>query len=93
MRGSYPIKSTPRGGWIAAFCEPHEDTIHIHVRDTGPGVPAEMVQTIFDPFVQVRDTSGRDTTRQGAGPGISRQRAPSVSAPHRSARTAVRSAS
>ena len=29
------------------------DTVEIHVRDGGPGIPEKMLQSIFDPFVRV----------------------------------------
>jgi signal transduction histidine kinase len=38
------------------------------IRDTGPGIPADRVDAIFEPFVQVED--GRGGPRQGTGLGL-----------------------
>ena len=40
--------------------------LRICVRDTGIGIPSEKIGTIFDPFVQVDDSS----TRQQGGTGL-----------------------
>lgn len=39
------------------------------VSDRGPGVPADMLDTIFQPFARVEST-GRDATAQGTGLGL-----------------------
>jgi PAS domain S-box-containing protein len=64
------IKFTPAGGRIEVRCDAADDRVRIRVADTGSGIPAEMVQKIFDPFVQVRDTPTRDSSRQGVGLGL-----------------------
>lgn len=64
------IKFTPAGGRIEVTCEADEEWVRVRVRDTGRGVPADMIQKIFDPFVQVRDTQDRDPSRQGVGLGL-----------------------
>jgi two-component system sensor histidine kinase CpxA len=40
----------------------------IRIRDYGPGVPAEMLPRLFEPFVRVDDA--RDRTRGGYGLGL-----------------------
>ena len=64
------VKFTPAGGRVELTCEAGDEWVRIRVRDTGSGIPAEMVQKIFDPFVQVRDTPTRDSSRQGVGLGL-----------------------
>ena len=65
------IKFTERGSvTVAAHCSsgPHEARIMLRfdVRDTGVGIPADRVHTLFKPFSQV-DAS---TTRRYGGTGL-----------------------
>jgi signal transduction histidine kinase len=61
------IKFTPRGGLISLECDNGGDLIHIHVRDTGIGIPSDKLDAIFEPFVQIRSRSG---TMGGTGLGL-----------------------
>jgi PAS domain S-box-containing protein len=64
------IKFTPRDGAIAIRCERiDDDRVRIHVRDTGVGITAEQLQSIFEPFVQVNSTSVAQVDR-GVGLGL-----------------------
>ena len=67
---SNAVKFTPEEGRIEVVGEEAGGWASIRVRDTGRGIPVEMVQRIFDPFVQVRDGGGRDSSRQGVGLGL-----------------------
>lgn len=63
------IKFTANDGSIRMSCNADETSVRIVVTDTGRGIPADRIHTIFDAFVQVRD--GRDTDgRQGVGLGL-----------------------
>jgi signal transduction histidine kinase len=62
------VKFTETGGGITLSAEPTGDAIAIRVRDTGVGIPAERLGTIFDPFVQ--GGRGADEARQGVGLGL-----------------------
>jgi signal transduction histidine kinase len=64
------IKFTPPSGRIEICCRREGEWVHVRVRDTGRGIPEEMTQKIFDPFVQVRDPLGRDSSRLGVGLGL-----------------------
>jgi two-component system, LuxR family, sensor kinase FixL len=64
------IKFTPAGGRIEISAERAGEWAQIRVRDNGLGIPAEMTQKIFDPFVQLRDPHGADASRQGVGLGL-----------------------
>jgi signal transduction histidine kinase len=59
------VKFTKQGG-ITLRADQDEDEVHIQVIDTGIGVPAEKLESIFEAFSQV-DTS---TTRQTGGTGL-----------------------
>lgn len=71
---SNAIKFTPRGGQVVVQCHylppkanngnPNSRVLHISVADTGPGIPAENLQAIFDRFFQVNSDG------QGTGIGL-----------------------
>ncbi len=61
------IKFTQSGGAIALECAAHGDEIHIHVRDTGIGIPPNKLDAIFEPFVQIR---ARGAAIGGTGLGL-----------------------
>ena len=43
-------------------------TVQIHVRDSGPGIPADKLEVIFEPFVQLERSL--TTPSEGAGLGL-----------------------
>ncbi|MGE0642739.1 MAG: response regulator [Nitrospira sp.] len=64
------IKFTPPGGHVTVACElPNERTATIFVRDTGPGIPPEHLDKIFDTFFRI--TQGQRTAPKGLGLGLS----------------------
>jgi PAS domain S-box-containing protein len=63
------IKFTPRGGQVSVQCENLNQQILIHVRDSGCGIPAEQLQRVFDPFVQV-ERQRVATQQRGVGLGL-----------------------
>jgi PAS domain S-box-containing protein len=66
---SNAVKYTPPGGRITWTCSAADDRVRLTIRDTGDGIPADRLQDIFEPFVQV----GRGFARpvEGAGLGLS----------------------
>jgi len=69
---SNALKFTERGGRIALECTPSESTVEIEVRDSGIGIPADQLERIFEPFVQVRADLTRTAEGTGLGLAISR---------------------
>ncbi|MDQ6887648.1 MAG: ATP-binding protein [Gemmatimonadota bacterium] len=67
------VKFTDRGGEITVSCEVDGDTMLLRVSDTGVGIPADKIDTIFDPFVQVDQRPNQ--MNQGVGLGLSISRA------------------
>jgi signal transduction histidine kinase len=63
------IKFTDPGGRIRVECGATETEVRIAVEDTGVGVPADRLQSIFEPFVQVDRQRGEDG-RHGVGLGL-----------------------
>jgi signal transduction histidine kinase len=59
------IKFTPAGGRVVLSARPHEVEVVFSVADTGPGIPQEHLDHLFDRFWQAR---GSD--RRGVGLGL-----------------------
>jgi signal transduction histidine kinase len=60
-------KYTPRGGTIWLSAERAGDQAVVSVRDTGIGIPASALSTVFDMFSQVDRTVERSTGGLGIG--------------------------
>jgi signal transduction histidine kinase len=65
---SNAVKFTPEGGVVTLTCSLGGDAVMAVVHDTGPGIPEDKQEMIFDPFVQL----GRSLTsaHEGAGLGL-----------------------
>ena len=66
------VKYTPAGGAISVGVDCEPEKVRIHVRDTGPGIPEEKQQMIFQPFVQLGSTTEATASGVGLGLAISR---------------------
>jgi signal transduction histidine kinase len=62
------IRYTPRGSTVDVRMEHSGQTVRISVRDSGPGVPEELLPKIFQPFFRVDDS--RDSSTGGVGLGL-----------------------
>ncbi len=69
---SNAIKFTPKGGHIGADCEASDDTVLLHVRDTGIGIAPEKLDAVFEPFVQLKEGLADRAGGVGLGLAISR---------------------
>jgi chemotaxis family two-component system sensor kinase Cph1 len=68
------LKFTPAGGRVDVSCERVDGEVHIHVRDTGRGIPPEQLESVFEPFVQVdRHVTPHNDQGVGLGLAISRE--------------------
>ena len=65
---SNAVKFTPEDGAITVDCTLQGDMTAVIVRDTGPGIPPDSLEQIFEPFVQL----GRSLSsgHEGAGLGL-----------------------
>jgi signal transduction histidine kinase/CHASE3 domain sensor protein len=66
------IKFTPESGRIRVGAAGDSELATINVRDSGPGIPADRLQSIFEPFVQVNEGHTRPHAGVGLGLAISR---------------------
>jgi len=69
---SNAVKFTEAGGTITLSSEPRGNCIEISVADTGPGIPPEKLERIFDPFVQAQRRLNQPVQGVGLGLAISR---------------------
>ena len=63
------VKFTEPGGEVSLGCECRDGEVRMAVRDTGRGIPADQLERVFDPFVQV-DRHLTPTSQQGVGLGL-----------------------
>jgi signal transduction histidine kinase len=69
---SNAAKFTDSGGSVRLNCTVDERTVSIAVHDTGVGIPAEKLESVFEPFVQVGRTTSANSQGTGLGLAISR---------------------
>jgi signal transduction histidine kinase len=68
---SNAVKFTPRDGRIDVSARLDGGEVEIAVADTGPGIPAEELETIFEEFEQTSD--GKQAEGTGLGLPLSRK--------------------
>jgi signal transduction histidine kinase len=61
------LKFTPRGGQVWLEAREEDEQVKIEVLDTGPGIPLNERERIFEKFTQVQ---GREGTVRGSGLGL-----------------------
>jgi CheY-like chemotaxis protein len=66
------VKFTPAGGTIAVRVSEGPTDVEITVKDSGPGIPAEFLPHVFEPFRQGDSTSTRTVGGLGIGLAIVR---------------------
>jgi PAS domain S-box-containing protein len=66
------IKFTDAGGSIRVECELEPDDVAVHVADSGKGIPADKLEAVFEPFVQLKN-GGATLNGTGLGLPISRR--------------------
>lgn len=62
---SNAVKFTPAQGRVSVRVEPVEGALQFSVRDSGPGIPPDKLEAIFDRYLQVRAGD-----RRGVGLGL-----------------------
>jgi two-component system, OmpR family, sensor kinase len=61
------VRFSPERGQVSVSATATQDTIQISISDQGPGVPAESLQRIFEPFYRVAEARDRDSGGNGVG--------------------------
>jgi len=61
------VKFTPNGGQVAISVKSIEEGVSVSVADTGPGIPEEDLNAIFDKFKQATIRGYRDIKGTGLG--------------------------
>ncbi|HMI47315.1 MAG TPA: GAF domain-containing sensor histidine kinase [Gemmatimonadaceae bacterium] len=69
---SNAIKFTPEGGQVDVEWNTAESEIRIRVSDTGIGIPADHLHSVFEPFMQLTSPLARKSGGTGLGLSISR---------------------
>ena len=67
------VKFTPKGGQVSLTCAVVANQVAVHIADTGRGIPATMLERIFEPFVQVEARDASIEHGMGLGLAISRE--------------------
>jgi two-component system sensor histidine kinase GlrK len=62
------VKFTPKGGQVSVIAKPIDGKLEVSVKDSGPGIPAESLISIFEKFSQGNHKGAH--TRQGTGLGL-----------------------
>ncbi len=62
------VKFTPKGGQVSVIAKPMNGKLEVSVKDSGPGIPAESLISIFEKFSQGNHKGAH--TRQGTGLGL-----------------------
>jgi PAS domain S-box-containing protein len=66
------MRFTPSGGAVDLDWRIEDEALLVRVRDTGPGIPEDKVEEIFEPFVQLRAPGSIPSGGTGLGLAISR---------------------
>ncbi len=55
------VRYTPPGGRVSVVCERNGDSVQVAIEDTGPGIPEEERERVFDRFYRGRAAEGSGT--------------------------------
>jgi len=61
------LKFTPAGGSVAVLWALEQEFVRVSVQDTGPGIPEDAQDRLFDRFVQADDSASRKHGGTGIG--------------------------
>lgn len=67
------MRYTPEGSTIDIAVYPKGELAILTVRDHGPGIPADKLETIFDRYYRLSDNAGQNIDGQGIGLAIARR--------------------
>jgi two-component system sensor histidine kinase CiaH len=61
------VTYTQRGGRVELSARRERNEVHVHVRDSGPGIAPEHLSRLFEPFYRIDDARSGDSTHSGLG--------------------------
>ena len=61
------VRHTPSDGAVSVVVEPNSDHVVVSVEDTGPGLPAEATERMFERFWRADDSRARSSGGAGLG--------------------------
>jgi two-component system sensor histidine kinase GlrK len=67
------VKFTPHGGYVRISARPADQGVEVSVADTGPGIPAENLTTVFEKFRQIPIQGTSRPKGTGLGLAIAKQ--------------------
>jgi two-component system sensor histidine kinase ResE len=70
---SNAIRLTPRGGRVRVTVSQNDDRVVIGVEDTGPGIPGDRLEQVFEPFVRLSRRNGEPPAGAGLGLSLARR--------------------
>ncbi|HLO81797.1 MAG TPA: two-component regulator propeller domain-containing protein, partial [Chitinophagaceae bacterium] len=70
---SNALKYTPDGGKVHLYFEGSDQDLSLYVSDSGPGIPAEVGQKLFDKFYQVQEAGKKGKPGFGIGMYLAKQ--------------------
>lgn len=70
---SNAVKYSPDGGLIAITTRVEGDAVHVFVRDSGPGIPADSIEKVFERYSRLESGATRYIQGTGLGLPIARQ--------------------
>jgi two-component system CheB/CheR fusion protein len=67
------LKFTPRGGHVEMMAAGRNGDVEVSIADSGPGIPQDKLDLVFEPFVQLEPRQDRAGMSMGLGLAISRE--------------------
>ena len=66
------MENAVRYGTAAKVTLEHDHDVIITIDDKGPGIPADRLETVFEPFYRLEESRSQDTGGMGLGLAIAR---------------------
>lgn len=61
------VKFTPKGGNLSVAAAPAAGFVELSVKDSGPGIPEDKLETVFEKYAQLKNAQGANNHGVGLG--------------------------